>query len=167
MIEIQATIGRIQLKRMVEWSAKRNENALSVLKAFESFKAIRIPNFKCNRDCIKDCSSLNQCQHAQYKCYVYVENAHLKEGWSRDRIIQEIEMRGVPCFQGGCSEVYLEKLLKVPALYLKPFTNRKDVRRYITYVLASSNAHSRKYQQDERSDYGCLKIGKSLMYAYF
>lgn len=109
MIEIQATIGRIQLKRMVEWSAKRNENALSVLKAFESFKAIRIPNFKCNRDCIKDCSSLNQCQHAQYKCYVYVENAHLKEGWSRDRIIQEIEMRGVPCFQGGCSEVYLEK----------------------------------------------------------
>jgi dTDP-4-amino-4,6-dideoxygalactose transaminase len=109
MIEIQATIGRIQLKRMVEWSAKRNENALSVLKAFESFKAIRIPNFKCNRDCIKDCASLNQCQHAQYKCYVYVENAHLKEGWSRDRIIQEIEMRGVPCFQGGCSEVYLEK----------------------------------------------------------
>jgi dTDP-4-amino-4,6-dideoxygalactose transaminase len=109
MIEIQATIGRIQLKRMVEWSAKRNENALSVLKAFESYKAIRIPNFKCNRDCIKDCSSLSQCQHAQYKCYVYVENAHLKEGWSRDRIIQEIEMRGVPCFQGGCSEVYLEK----------------------------------------------------------
>ncbi len=109
MIEIQATIGRIQLKRMVEWSAKRNENALSVLKAFESFKAIRIPNFKCNRDCIKDCSSLSQCQHAQYKCYVYVENAHCKEGWSRDRIIQEIEMRGVPCFQGGCSEVYLEK----------------------------------------------------------
>ena len=109
MIEIQAIIGRIQLKRMVEWSAKRNENALSVLKAFESFKAIRIPNFKCNRDCIKDCSSLSQCQHAQYKCYVYVENAHLKEGWSRDRIIQEIEMRGVPCFQGGCSEVYLEK----------------------------------------------------------
>jgi len=109
IIEIQATIGRIQLKRMVEWSAKRNENALSVLKAFESFKAIRIPNFKCNRDCIKDCSSLSQCQHAQYKCYVYVENAHLKEGWSRDRIIQEIEMRGVPCFQGGCSEVYLEK----------------------------------------------------------
>ena len=40
---------------------------------------------------------------------MYVDNAHLKEGWSRDRIIHEIEMRGVPCFQGGCSEVYLEK----------------------------------------------------------
>ena len=40
---------------------------------------------------------------------MYVDNANLKEGWSRDRIVHEIEMRGVPCFQGGCSEVYLEK----------------------------------------------------------
>jgi len=109
MIEIQAAIGRIQLRDMSKWTAKRNEIALSILKAFEPFKAIRIPSFKCNRDCIKDCSSLSQCRHAQYKCYVYVDNTHLKEGWSRDRIIQEIEMRGVPCFQGGCSEVYLEK----------------------------------------------------------
>ena len=109
MIEIQAAIGRIQLKRMSEWSAKRNEITLTILKAFEPFKAIRIPNFKCNRKCIKDCSSLSQCKHAQYKCYVYVDNANLKEGWSRGRIVHEIEMRGVPCFQGGCSEVYLEK----------------------------------------------------------
>jgi dTDP-4-amino-4,6-dideoxygalactose transaminase len=109
MIEIQGAIGLIQLKRISEWSAKRNEITLSILKAFEPFKAIRLPNFKCNRKCIKDCSSLSQCKHAQYKCYVYVDHSHLKEGWSRDRIIQEIEMRGVPCFQGGCSEVYLEK----------------------------------------------------------
>jgi dTDP-4-amino-4,6-dideoxygalactose transaminase len=109
MIEIQAAIGRIQLKRMSEWTAKRNEITLSILKTFEPFKAIRITHFKCNRDCIKDCTPLSQCKHAQYKCYVYIDNANLKEGWSRDRIIKEIEMRGVPCFQGGCSEVYLEK----------------------------------------------------------
>ena len=109
MIEIQAVIGRIQLKRMNAWSAKRNEITLSILKAFKPFKAIRIPNFKCNKDCTKDCSSLSQCKHAHYKCYVYVDNTNLKEGWSRDRIVHEIEMRGVPCFQGGCSEVYLEK----------------------------------------------------------
>ena len=109
MIEIQAAIGRIQLKRISEWSAKRNEITLTILKAFEPFKAIRITNFKCNRECLRDCSSLSQCKHAQYKCYVYVDNANLKEGWSRDRIVHEIEIRGVPCFQGGCSEVYLEK----------------------------------------------------------
>ncbi len=109
MIEIQAVIGRIQLKRMREWTAKRNEIAQSILKAFEPFKAIRVPKFQCNRECIKDCSSLSQCSHAHYKCYVYVDHAYLKDDWSRDRIIQEIEMRGVPCFPGGCSEVYLEK----------------------------------------------------------
>jgi len=109
MIEIQAAIGRIQLKSMGEWSAKRNQNSLDILKVFESFKAIRIPKFQCNTKCLKDCSSISQCKHALYKCYVYVDNANLKEGWSRDRIIQEIEMRGVPCFPGGCSEVYLEK----------------------------------------------------------
>lgn len=109
MIEIQAAIGRIQLKRMKAWSAKRNEITLIILKAFEPFKAIRIPNFKCNKDCITDCSAQSLCKHAYYKCYVYVDNVNLKEGWSRDHIIQEIEKRGVPCFQGGCSEVYLEK----------------------------------------------------------
>ena len=109
MIEIQATIGRVQVKRIIDWSAKRNEISLTILKAFEPFKAIRIPDFKCNRECLKDCSSLSECKHAQYKCYVYVDNANLKEGWSRDRIVHEIEMQGVPCFQGGCSEVYLEK----------------------------------------------------------
>jgi dTDP-4-amino-4,6-dideoxygalactose transaminase len=109
MIEIQAVIGRIQLKRMREWTAKRNEITLDILNAFEPFKAIRAPHFNCNRDCIKNCSALNQCKHAYYKCYVYVDHAQLKEGWSRDRIIQEIEMRDLPCFQGGCSEVYLEK----------------------------------------------------------
>ncbi|HEY4714592.1 MAG TPA: aminotransferase, partial [Aquirhabdus sp.] len=33
----------------------------------------------------------------------------LKSGWNRDRIMGEIVARGVPCFSGSCSEVYLEK----------------------------------------------------------
>src|SRR3546814_8405794 len=33
----------------------------------------------------------------------------LAEGLTRDRIAQEINERGVPCYQGSCSEVYLEK----------------------------------------------------------
>ena len=33
----------------------------------------------------------------------------LAPGWSRDRIIEAINAEGVPCFQGSCSEVYLEK----------------------------------------------------------
>ena len=34
---------------------------------------------------------------------------NLATGWSRDRIIEAINAEGVPCYQGSCSEVYLEK----------------------------------------------------------
>ena len=34
---------------------------------------------------------------------------HLAENWTRDRIVNEVFKRGVPCMQGSCSEVYLEK----------------------------------------------------------
>ena len=33
---------------------------------------------------------------------------NLPKGWDRDRIMQEINTLGVPCFSGSCSEVYLE-----------------------------------------------------------
>jgi dTDP-4-amino-4,6-dideoxygalactose transaminase len=33
----------------------------------------------------------------------------LADNWTRDRIIEEISTLGVPCYQGSCSEVYLEK----------------------------------------------------------
>jgi len=36
-------------------------------------------------------------------------SASTPPGWSRDRIVQEINAHGVPCYQGSCSEVYLEK----------------------------------------------------------
>src|SRR5690606_41071719 len=48
-------------------------------------------------------------QHAAYKCYVFVEPGQLNAGWDRDRIMAEVNARGVPCFSGSCSEVYLEK----------------------------------------------------------
>jgi dTDP-4-amino-4,6-dideoxygalactose transaminase len=40
---------------------------------------------------------------------VFVEPHVLKPDWNRDRILNEITARGVPCFSGSCSEVYLEK----------------------------------------------------------
>jgi dTDP-4-amino-4,6-dideoxygalactose transaminase len=40
---------------------------------------------------------------------VYVEPERLAAGWTRDRIIEAINAQCVPCYQGSCSEVYLEK----------------------------------------------------------
>ena len=109
MLEVQGAIGHIQLKRMTEWTEKRAANALAVKGAFEAFEAVRVPEFKCNQACAKTCASKSNCKHAYYKAYVYINPDKLKVGWSRDRIIEELNALGVPCFQGGCSEVYLEK----------------------------------------------------------
>ena len=97
MLEIQAVIGRIQLKRMHAWTAQRTSNARKILDTCREIGALRVPEVGADLT------------HAFYKCYVYVEPDRLNDGWSRDRIVEEITARHVPCYQGTCSEVYLEK----------------------------------------------------------
>lgn len=97
MMEMQAVIGRLQLKEMPEWTEKRNANMARILAEFENSPYFTVT--KPSSDYV----------HAAYKCYVQVNIDALPEGWSRDRIMQEISGLGVPCFSGSCSEVYLEK----------------------------------------------------------
>lgn len=98
MIEMQAAIGRIQLKRMPQWHKLRQQNANAILKVAEQFsEVLRVPHPPEN------------IEHAWYKCYFFVKTEGLAEGWNRDRIMNEINSLGVPCFSGTCSEVYLEK----------------------------------------------------------
>lgn len=97
MIEAQAVIGRIQLKRMPEWQKKRLENAEKIWQTANEIKALRVPQVPAD------------ILHAAYKCYVFVCPEMLAEGWDRDRIMNEITALGVPCYSGSCSEVYLEK----------------------------------------------------------
>jgi len=97
MMEIQAVIGRIQLKRMPEWKQKRNKNMDRILSAFEGTPYFTV--FKPSSDYV----------HAAYKCYVQVNVDKLPANWSRDRIMQVINEQGIPCYSGSCSEIYLEK----------------------------------------------------------
>ena len=103
MTEMQGAIGRIQLNRMPEWTKLRNRNATILNKAFKQFTGetgiLRIPQMENERNCI----------HAYYKYYVFVNKDALKDEWDRDRIISEINLKGVPCIHGSCSEIYLEK----------------------------------------------------------
>lgn len=100
MLEMQATIGRIQLQRMVDWTEARTKNAEAIWAACRPHAAVRVPHFE-RHD--------GRTTHAHYKCYVYVQPDRLAEGWSRDRIVEAVNAGGVPCYQGSCSEVYLEK----------------------------------------------------------
>jgi dTDP-4-amino-4,6-dideoxygalactose transaminase len=109
MLEMQAVIGRIQLRRMAEWTVRRNANAMALAEVCSRFPAIRLPVFRCQQACPTGCAADSGCLHAQYKFYVYVRPEKLAAGWSRDRVIDEVNRLGVPCYQGSCSEVYLEK----------------------------------------------------------
>jgi dTDP-4-amino-4,6-dideoxygalactose transaminase len=109
MLEIQAVIGRIQLRRMQEWIAARQENADVIGAALAPLTngdgPLRVPRFPAKQSAASEYAS----RHAHYKFYIYVDPERLPLGWSRDRIISEIKKRGVPCYQGSCPEVYLEK----------------------------------------------------------
>ena len=109
MLEMQAVIGRIQLGRMKAWATARQQNAHAIWKACGAFPVLRVPRVQC-ASCPGDCAGISAaCEHAHYKCYVYVRPDLLAQGWTRDRIVEAINAEGVPCFQGSCSEVYLEK----------------------------------------------------------
>ncbi|MDI6527871.1 DegT/DnrJ/EryC1/StrS aminotransferase family protein [Pseudomonas otitidis] len=97
MIEVQAVIGRIQLNRMPFWHSRRLANAQRIWTAAASLPGLRVPVLP------------SDIEHAAYKCYVFVRPEALLEGWSRDRILEAINSRGVPTFSGSCSEVYLER----------------------------------------------------------
>jgi dTDP-4-amino-4,6-dideoxygalactose transaminase len=97
MTEMQAAIGLLQLRKLDGWIARRTAHALTLNRAFKAMPALRVT------------MPPPHVRHAYYKHYVFVEPEQLAPGWSRDRIVQELEARGVPCFSGSCSEIYLEK----------------------------------------------------------
>lgn len=95
--ELQSVIGRVQLGYMPAWHDARKRNAENIMAAAKACHALRVPSVPANLE------------HAWYKAYVFVKTELLNEGWSRDRILEEINARRVPCYAGSCSEVYLEK----------------------------------------------------------
>ena len=97
LTEMQSVIGRIQLHRMSEWTDARQSNCQAIWETAASLPGLRVPAVP------------EEIGHAGYKCYVFVDEAELVEGWDRDRIMNAIVAEGVPCFSGSCSEVHLEK----------------------------------------------------------
>ncbi|HYC67410.1 DegT/DnrJ/EryC1/StrS aminotransferase family protein [Brevundimonas sp.] len=97
MIEMQAAIGLIQLGRMAGWTARRSEIALRYAEACAPFASVRVP------------LPPEFMTHAWYRFYAFVDRDRLAQGWTRDRLIEQISAAGVPCLHGSASEVYLEK----------------------------------------------------------
>jgi dTDP-4-amino-4,6-dideoxygalactose transaminase len=97
LTEMQAAIGRIQLAKLPQWTALRRRNASVLIDGLSALPGLRVP------------APPAHVGHAYYKFYAFVRPELLVSGWSRDRIMAELNERGVPVTVGSCSEIYREK----------------------------------------------------------
>lgn len=97
MTSMQAVLGMRQLERLPDLVSQRERNAGILLEAARNLHALRTP------------TPPPDYRHAWYRFYTFVRPEKLKPDWDRNRIVTEINARGVPCFTGTCPEIYLEK----------------------------------------------------------
>ena len=97
MLEMQAAIGLVQLGVVDDWLRKRTANAHALAAVCLQHDVVRVPEIPA--DVVQ----------AYYRFYAFVRPERLALGWDRDRIVAEINGKGVPCLHGSASEVYLEK----------------------------------------------------------
>ena len=100
MTEMQAAIGRAQLRKLPQWLILRRRNVAVLTDGFSRIPGLRLT------------IPPQEIEHAYYKYYVFVEPEALKSDWSRDRIITALMDEGIPCGSGSCSEIYLEKAFR-------------------------------------------------------
>ena len=97
LTEMQSAIGRVQLRKLPEWTAARQRHAAILTESFSRIPALRLTPVPSEKS------------HAMYKYYVFVRPEMLASGWDRDMVMNAINAEGIPCFSGSCSEIYLEK----------------------------------------------------------
>jgi dTDP-4-amino-4,6-dideoxygalactose transaminase len=96
MTEMQAAVGRSQLKKLEAWVRQRRSNAEVLIDALRDEPALRVN------------APPPECEHAYYKFYTHLRPERLARGWDRNRVVGAIAAEGVPCLHGGCTEIYRE-----------------------------------------------------------
>jgi dTDP-4-amino-4,6-dideoxygalactose transaminase len=97
LTEMQAAIGRSLLVKLPSQLNVRRRNANILSQRFAALPALRVT------------VPPKEIGHAYYKYYVFLRAECLRDGWSRDHLLQAVAAEGIPCFTGSCSEIYLEK----------------------------------------------------------
>ena len=97
LTELQAAIGRVQLRKLDGWIETRSRLATVYRQRLSALSALRIPEVP------------GRVRHAWYRFYAYLDLAALKPGWTRDRVVAAIVESGARAFAGSCSEIYRER----------------------------------------------------------
>jgi len=95
--EMQSVLGRIQLRRLNEWKTRRQYLAAQLDEVASRYQCLRVPHV------------FDHIDHAKYMHYIFVQPENLPVRVTRDDIVVQLMQRGVPCYQGSCSEIYMEK----------------------------------------------------------
>lgn len=97
MTEMQAAIGRAQLRKLDGWVASRRANARYLAERLGFLAGVDVavpePDF----------------YHAYYKFYLTLDAELFRAGWDRDRVVSEVNATGFPCLAGICPEMYREQ----------------------------------------------------------
>jgi dTDP-4-amino-4,6-dideoxygalactose transaminase len=97
MMEIQAAIGLVQLERIAHWTNRRTQLAQRMADTCGRHSLVRVPVVP------------EHIEHAYYRFYAFINPQLLRNGWTRDLIIEAVNKRGVPCLHGSAPELYREK----------------------------------------------------------
>ena len=96
MTELQAAIGRAQLRKLPGWLARRKANARALSDALSDLPAIVLQAVPAHVD------------HAWYKYYLRLDGARLPRGMDRSDVIAGLIARGIQCGSGSCPDMSRE-----------------------------------------------------------
>ena len=120
MTEMQAAIGREQLKSLDKQIQKRNIIANLYLNGLKDYylkyDILKIPDFKFKTySQKKNSKKYNQNLHAFYRLNLFINKNKIKQ----NKLIQQLNKNKIDCGVGPCPEIYREKIFKKLKLYPK------------------------------------------------
>ena len=118
MTEMQALLGREQLKILNKQIKKRKTIATLYLNAlkdyYKRYNILKKPNFKCQTcPLVSVKKSCNKCTHAFYRLNLFIN----KNKVNQIKLIEELNRKKINCSIGSCPEIYREKIFKKLKFY--------------------------------------------------
>ncbi len=100
MTEMQAAIGRVQLRKLPDWLATRRANALALSQMIAGHPLLSAPEVPAD------------VTHAFYKFYLLLRPELVDPEAKRAEMIVQLMENGIPCGTGSCPDMSLEEGLR-------------------------------------------------------
>ncbi|NKB43783.1 MAG: aminotransferase [Alphaproteobacteria bacterium] len=97
LTESQSAIGRLQLRKLEDWVSARRHNAAALSSALKGLAGVA------------DLTPPESVRHSYYKYNVLIDPKALSGNWTRDRIVDELNVHGIPARVGACPDISGEK----------------------------------------------------------